>query len=282
MYLWSTFFETLGPFSRVPRLLWIASEERSDHGYHLKGRFRQRERHALFKYTLSGTGGFRDRSGEHRLPPEHGFLCEVCDPGIEYFYPPEAKAPWTFMFITFDGESALQWTRDLIRQSGPIFHLPRSSGIIQQMHAAEKGSRDHRVIQAVWGAEFVLSLLLTLTRSREAGASADDSGGLVHRVQEFVANNLDRNINGKHIADTLHVSREHLSRVFRKRTGTTLHAYILQRKMDYASHLLKHSDFNSKEIANQLGYESPAHFARTFRRVKAITPGRFKATGLIS
>jgi AraC family transcriptional activator of pobA len=49
--------------------------------------------------------------------------------------------------------------------------------------------------------------------------------------------------------------------------------------MDYASYLLKHTELNIKEIATRLGYDSPAHFGRTFRRVKTMTPGAFKAEG---
>jgi AraC-like DNA-binding protein len=60
---------------------------------------------------------------------------------------------------------------------------------------------------------------------------------------------------------------------------TTLNTYILRQKMDYASYLLKHTELNIKEIATRLGYDSPAHFGRTFRRVKTMTPGSFKAEG---
>ena len=279
MVLWSTIFNTLGPFTRLPRLRCISSEVRRDSSYHLIGRLRAKEKHAIFKYTLSGIGRFRDGTGVHEVPPEHGFLCEVGDPDISYYYPPEAREPWIFVFIVFDGECAIQWTRDLVKQAGPLFHLPRESGVIEHLCSFGKTEAQHRVIQAGWGAEFILSLLLALTRSREDGAIPPDADGVVRRVQEFVANHLDRDINGKEIATRLRISREHLSRVFRSQTGTTLHTYILRQKMDYASYLLKHSDYNIKEVATHLGYESPAHFGRTFRRIMAMTPGAFKAEG---
>lgn len=279
MFLWSTFFTTLGPFSRIPRLLCVASERRHDSSYHHRGRLRKNESHALFKYTLSGTGVFRDAKGDHRVPPEHGFLCEVNDPAIEYFHPGSGAEPWTFVFVTFDGDCAFQWVRDLVRKSGPIFHLPLETGIIQQLLSFGKNAKRHRVIQAGWGSELTLAVLLTLTRSTENSMANDESGGLVRRVRELVANHLDQDLNGKEIAQRLRVSREHLSRVFRRETGTPLHTYILRQKMDYACYLLKHSELNSKEVAAQLGYESPTHFSRTFRRIKAMTPGDFKAEG---
>jgi len=265
----------------MPRLLCICSEKQIDSGYHNYGRLRINE-HVLFKYTLSGSGIFRDAKGEHLVPREHGFLCEIGDPETEYYYPASAVEPWIFVFMVFDGECSFQWKRDLLTQSGPIFHLPQESGIIEQLCSYGKSGEQHRVIQADWGAEFVLKLLLTLTRSNEIGASSPDTAGLVRRAQEMVANHLDRDLNGKEIASQLRVSREHLSRVFRQETGVTLHTYILQQKMNYASYLLKHSEYNVKEVAGQLGYDSPAHFGRTFHRVKAMTPGEFRAMGQIA
>jgi AraC-like DNA-binding protein len=279
MILWSTIFNTLGPFTHLPHLQCISSESRCDSSYHLAGRLRAKETQALFKYTLSGVGEFRDSQKVYRVPPEHGFLCEVGDPEISYYYPPSGTEPWNFVFTTFDGNCAIQWARDLIRQSGPIFHLPQKSGVIEHLCSFGENREQHRVIQSDWGAEFVVTLLLALTRSREAGMTIAAEGGLAGRVQELVANNLDQDLNGKMIADKLKISREHLSRVFRRETGTTLHTFILQQKMDYASHLLKHTENNVKEIAARLGYDSPAHFGRTFRRIKSMTPGDFKAAG---
>lgn len=92
-----------------------------------------------------------------------------------------------------------------------------------------------------------------LTRSRADSSIPPDADGAVRRVQEFVANHLDRDINGKEIAARLRISREHLSRVFHSQTGTTLHTYILRQKMEYACYLLKHSDYNIKEVATHLG-----------------------------
>lgn len=282
MILWSTIFNTVGSFTSLPRLNCISSETRNDRSYHHVGRLRAKEKHAIFKYTLSGEGRFRDRNGVHEIPAEHGFLCEVGDPEIAYYFPPSSTTPWTFVFVSFEGDCALQWARDLIRKTGPIFHLPRESGIVEHLYSFSEHTEQHRVIQPDWGAEFVLSLLLALTRSKETASPGADAGGLVRRVQEIVVNNLNQNINGKEIAERLRVSREHLSRIFHQETGTTLHAYILRQKMDYASHLLKHSESNIKEIAAKLGYGSPAHFGRTFRRVKAMTPGAFKSEGLLS
>jgi len=279
MILWSTIFNTLGPYTRLPRLLCICSETQRDSSYHLYGRFRTDENEVVFKYTLSGTGIFRDSKGEHKIPREHGFLCEVGDPQIEYYYHPSASEPWVFVFMVFEGDSAIQWKRDLVKQSGPIFHLPRESGIIGQLCSFGKAGEQHRVIQADWGAEFVISLLLTLTRSKEIGSASANTAGLVRRTQEMIANHLDRDLNGKEIASQLQVSREHLSRIFRRETGVNLHTYILEQKMNYASYLLKHSEHNIKEIATQLGYRTQTHFGRTFRRIKAMTPGDFKAQG---
>lgn len=277
--LWHTRFSTLGPFAHLPRLSYMASEVQHDGRYHHYGRRRRGDPQILFKYSLAGTGVLRDAHGTHRVPAGQGFLCEVSDPAIEYYYPTPPGEPWKFVWMTFVGDSALLWTRDLIRNGGPLFTLPRETGVIEHLCSFAKDPRQQRVVRADWGAELVLSLLLALTRSRESGLTHAEAPGIARRAQEFVVNNLDRNISGKEVAEALRVSREHLSRVFHHETGVTLHAFILRQKIDYACHLLRHSDASIKEVAARLGYDSPAHFGRTFRRVAARTPGEYRDQG---
>jgi AraC-like DNA-binding protein len=88
-------------------------------------------------------------------------------------------------------------------------------------------------------------------------------------------------VNVSELADRLRVSREHLTRVFKEQTLRTPWQYILRQKMLHACRLLKTTQLTHKEIAFRLGYDTPAHFTRTFKHVLGMTPGRFRAVGTI-
>ncbi len=119
----------------MPRLLALEQEWCDTPGYRHEGRYRQSESHCLFKYTLAGEGCFRDARGEHRVPAGCGFLCEIPDPVTAYYYPPEARVPWEFVYVCFDGPAALAMVHELNARCGPIYPLSPESEIIGRLLA---------------------------------------------------------------------------------------------------------------------------------------------------
>ena len=77
------------------------------------------------------------------------------------------------------------------------------------------------------------------------------------------------------IAAELHVSREHLSRVFRAQTGNTLGAFAAEERMRFAARLLRDRTISCKEIAERIGFESASSFARAFRMRYKVSPTQF-------
>ena len=80
------------------------------------------------------------------------------------------------------------------------------------------------------------------------------------------------------LAETVGVSREHLTRVFTARTGTTPAAWLRHRRIATAARRLRGGE-QVAAIARSCGFSDPAHFARIFRRHTGTTPGRFRAGG---
>ncbi len=60
-------------------------------------------------------------------------------------------------------------------------------------------------------------------------------------------------------------------------TGKTTTGLILERIVQEAKILLKHTDWNISEIAYSLGFEEPAHFNNLFKKHTSLTPKSFRA-----
>ncbi|MBN1675896.1 MAG: helix-turn-helix transcriptional regulator [Kiritimatiellae bacterium] len=281
MHLWTVHFQTVGPLPSFPRVQAICSEVQSSPKYYNAGRYRQKERQCLFKYSLQGEGAFRDGAGVHRVPKGAGFLCEIRDPETAYYYPEDGREPWTFVYITFWAESAQAMVRELLSRYGPLYELPPHEGLIRRLVEYRRCDGKRPAVTPAEGAELVMATLVSLAAARQSRLQERVGHALVRRAQDTVANRLDRNLNATELADLLSVSREHLARVFKEQTGTTPHAYILRQKMLLACHLLKESSLSSKEVAARLGYPQPAHFSRTFKRVLGMPPRRFREVGTI-
>ncbi len=68
-------------------------------------------------------------------------------------------------------------------------------------------------------------------------------------------------------------------RIFRNDFGSTPRQYLLNRKLEVAMQLLRHSNRGLKEIADDLGFAGEYHFAALFKRKKGISPGRYRSDG---
>src|ERR1700755_705799 len=73
------------------------------------------------------------------------------------------------------------------------------------------------------------------------------------------------------------VSEAHFARSFKDAFGVPPHRYLLTRRIERASALLRDTDLSITEIAFQCGYESLGTFGRTFRDVTGESPGDLRA-----
>lgn len=77
------------------------------------------------------------------------------------------------------------------------------------------------------------------------------------------------------LADAVHLSCGHLSRVFRKTTGTTLELYLIQQRVELAKRALLDPRFNVGAVAERCGFCNPAYFASVFKKHVKCTPREF-------
>lgn len=77
------------------------------------------------------------------------------------------------------------------------------------------------------------------------------------------------------IADALHLSAGHLSRVYSRATGITLEEYLIRQRVELAKRMLLDPRLNVAEVAERCGFCNPAYFASVFRKYVHRTPREF-------
>ncbi len=282
MILWHSSYQTLRPLGSFPRLLTVASETIDTPAYRHEGRYRQGERHCIFKVTLEGEGRYRDAAGEHRVPAGTGFLCEIRDAETAYYYPPDGTAPWTFVWVSFTGETAVAQVRELLARYGAIYALPLDGAAVGRILACRRDDGVPCEVTAAEGAAQVSELLLALAAAGEPDRDEPTAAeALVRRARVAAEANVERCLNAGDLARMVGVSREHLSRAFAEVLGVSPYRYLQRERMLLACHLLKEAGCSVKETAARLGYDAPAHFSRAFKRAIGIPPGRFRRVGTV-
>lgn len=73
------------------------------------------------------------------------------------------------------------------------------------------------------------------------------------------------------------LSVNHFVRAFRQQTGVTPHRHVVLRRLQRALALLRTPHKSVSEVAEDVGFGTPAHFVATFKRTMGVTPGEFQA-----
>lgn len=78
------------------------------------------------------------------------------------------------------------------------------------------------------------------------------------------------------VSKALHISRSHISHIFRDKLDTTFMKYITEKRLDFACELLKKGEMNVTDAAYNSGFGSIRTFNRAFTEHKGISPGKYK------
>ena len=99
----------------------------------------------------------------------------------------------------------------------------------------------------------------------------------LRRVHDLMHANLTCGLSLKRMADEVHLSPFHFSRMFKVSMGISPSQYLLQLRLEEAKRLLLHSStLKVSAIAQQTGFTDQAYLTRQFRQRFGITPARFR------
>lgn len=92
----------------------------------------------------------------------------------------------------------------------------------------------------------------------------------------YITEHIHDNISLEKLAELCGISKEHLSRCFKKETGYTVKKYCLAKKLELAVYLLAHSEKSIQDIALFLGFSSHARFSEYFKQRFGNTPKEYR------
>ena len=81
------------------------------------------------------------------------------------------------------------------------------------------------------------------------------------------------------LAQVSGVSEAHFARSFKQAFGTPPHRYLLTRRIERASALLRETELSITDIAFATGWSSLGTFGRTFRDITVGSPGEVRTRG---
>lgn len=78
------------------------------------------------------------------------------------------------------------------------------------------------------------------------------------------------------LCETLHFSKTHVERLFRKEMGISAVAYLSRLRIARAAALLSDGDLPLAAIAEECGFFDASHFGKCFKRAMGLAPGDYR------
>jgi len=100
---------------------------------------------------------------------------------------------------------------------------------------------------------------------------------LIDDVISYINTHYEEDLSLDRLADVFFLSKYHLAREFRRRTGTTLHRYTVQKKLVEAKERLL-VGMPVTEVYRRCGFGDYSNFFRSFRKEYGMTPRHFYET----
>lgn len=127
------------------------------------------------------------------------------------------------------------------------------------------------------GKDEMRAMLLKAIAQAEASGAAEEqtlAKAPIAWAQDYVREHLNQKIDMVLVANRLDLSYTYFSKLFKQETGQSFSNYIVSEKMKEAGRQVL-AGRRTRQIALDLGYQSPQNFNRTFVRYYQCTPGEY-------
>ena len=136
---------------------------------------------------------------------------------------------------------------------------------------------------ALYGESLGVAIAAHVVRRYAVASSgaADPPGGLqpdqLRRIEEYVEENLARNLSLQELSQQLGMNVYFFVRAFRRSTSVPPHQYVLRRRVERAkAFLLEHPGISIADIALRCGFATQSHLTTTFNRLTNVTPREYR------
>ena len=239
-----------------------------DNNYHL---VRDNYDSILLILIKDGSFTFRDSNGEFITANKNSIVVLDCYEPHEYFTNGYAE----FLWMHIDGVNGREFCNEIINANGNLIKDSTFSEAERFFLKVYNGLEDNNVTEGELSSS-IYRLLIQLVTNEVKENNNGRSRNIVSRAKEYITEHLDEEITTGIIADELHISPTHLSRLFRQQTGFSPYDYVIAERINKAKEYLLTTDKSVTDIAYLTGFNSQANFIYCFKNHEGISPGRFR------
>lgn len=239
-------------------------------------------------FFLSGNVSYNIESRSYRLSPGDILLIsphELHQP----LFPPEKQSYERIVlwlnagFLQQFSTDELDMTRCFNAQGRERANLLRPDGVTRELmnYLIQQLLREQDSEE--FGSEiYCLSLLAqllvmvnrTALRAGKGPEVRDNADSTVYRIVTYINEHYNEDLNLDFLANKFFISKYHLSREFGRVVGTSVHRYILQKRLIMARQMMA-AGIPTSEVYQHCGFGDYSNFYRAFRNEYQISPRQY-------
>lgn len=225
----------------------------------------------------SGAGTFINHN-QISFPVQTGDLIYFMSKTPHAYYP--SGYPWSTKYIVFGGvkiESLMAqagFARSGVISTGTEFD--NLNGLFDQVLYYHYHQDE---FSAAYSSMYLYQIITTLSSltSQDKLDELHLTRDKLKRVISIIETQYFLQLSLPELADEIHVTPEHLTRLFRAAYDTTPIVYLNQIRIENAKKMLYlYKDKKIKEIAMECGFMSPGYFSKVFKRMTGYLPEEFR------
>lgn len=205
----------------------------------------------------------------------------------------DKKEPYERIIIYLDGKffdrslpgAALMSCFDSADKAGQHLLIPgeeQREAIAKAAESFEQALADESFGAKAMRDTLMMQLLIHINRlsvsSGQEAAGKRSRSAQEEKIEDtlsFINENLSRELSVEMLSERVFLSRYHFMRLFKERTGSTVHAYIRQKRLLYAARLIREG-VTAGKAASDCGFTDYSAFHRAFKESFGISPGKLK------
>lgn len=226
-------------------------------------------------YCTQGEGIFVVEGKEFKVAQGTGFFFSPKVPHRYY----SIVEPWETYWLNFEG-SGITSLLDLFNiNRWEVFAPTTPINSLEQFCTMEQLLEQENPEKVIETSLNLYSFLFTHKTRKKISTFQQTNNRFIQLrpVLLFMEGNFNTTISLDEMADLIHISSNHLCKLFKMTFGMTPFHYLIQMRLQRAKQLLIQSpELQINEISRQVGYSDTSYFCSIFKKQELITPLEFR------
>lgn len=240
--------------------------------------------HYVFHLIVSGHGSLTIDKRTYPLQTGQGFFIA---PGQLFKYQAAQDEPWEYLWFGFKGDSVRKLLyNSWLMHTQPIYTSGRWRELEAYMRESFSAVRAGGIAAAAKCHGLLCLSLAHLLEETTLFPLTETAGRLtsvhmqyIYEAIDYIRTHIERHFTTNDVAAHLGLNRSYFSRLFTQICGCPPSLFIGNYRLDLAWHMVRYADMPIHQVAQAVGFDDAAYFARCFAERYGQPPSQIRSAG---